>query len=115
MVNYYPPEIRVSSLARQYPELELVDEDEEQRLQDVEDKKRRGKGPPKKAKTKGACILRQFRLRGLVNVIFFLQPTADGLKESGSPFLRTFFVISRRLGMSYFSTFVNSEPGRQSQ
>ena len=57
MVKYYPPEIRISSLARQYPELELVDEDEEQRLQDVEDKKRRGKGPPKKAKTKGTYIL----------------------------------------------------------
>jgi small subunit ribosomal protein S33 len=56
MVKYYPPEIRVATLARQYPELELVDEDEEQRLQDVEDKKKRGKGPPKKAKTKGMTI-----------------------------------------------------------
>ncbi|KAG6916904.1 hypothetical protein DXG01_004737 [Tephrocybe rancida] len=52
MVNYYPPVINISQLARQYPELELVDEDEEQRFQDVEDRKKRGKGAPKKAKTK---------------------------------------------------------------
>ncbi|KAF8650033.1 hypothetical protein AX16_005450 [Volvariella volvacea WC 439] len=52
MVRYYPQEINLSKIARMYPELEIVDEVEEQRLQDVEDKKKRGKGAPKKAKTK---------------------------------------------------------------
>ncbi|KAM6500965.1 Mitochondrial ribosomal subunit S27 domain containing protein [Amanita muscaria] len=52
MVRYYPQEINLSQIARQYPELELVNEIEEQRLQDVEDRKKRGKGAPKKAKTK---------------------------------------------------------------
>ncbi|KAG6817041.1 hypothetical protein H0H87_000453 [Tephrocybe sp. NHM501043] len=57
MVNYYPPVINIAQLARQYPELELVDEDEEQRLQDVEDRKKRGKGAPKKAKSKDDLLL----------------------------------------------------------
>ncbi|KAH0584626.1 hypothetical protein H2248_010159 [Termitomyces sp. 'cryptogamus'] len=52
MLKYYPPVINIAQLARKYPELELVDEDEEQRLQDIEDRKKRGKGAPKKAKTK---------------------------------------------------------------
>jgi small subunit ribosomal protein S33 len=53
MARYYPQELNLSQIARQYPELELVSEIEEQRLQDVEDRKKRGKGAPKKAKTKG--------------------------------------------------------------
>jgi hypothetical protein len=53
MMNYYPPIVNVAALARQYPELELVDEDEAQRIQDVDDKKKRGKGAPAKAKNKG--------------------------------------------------------------
>jgi small subunit ribosomal protein S33 len=53
MVKYYPPVINLSQIARKYPELELVDELEEQRWQDVEDRKKRGKGAPKKAKSKG--------------------------------------------------------------
>ncbi|KAF8061770.1 mitochondrial ribosomal subunit S27-domain-containing protein [Lyophyllum atratum] len=52
MVQYYPEVINVARLARQYPALELIDEDEEQRVQDIEDRKKRGKGAPKKAKTK---------------------------------------------------------------
>ncbi|KAK1220989.1 mitochondral 37S ribosomal protein S27 [Marasmius sp. AFHP31] len=52
MIHYYPPVLDYARVMRQYPELELIDEDEEQRLQDVEDKKKRGKGAPKKAKTK---------------------------------------------------------------
>ncbi|KAF5387018.1 hypothetical protein D9615_002047 [Tricholomella constricta] len=52
MVKYYPTVINIAQLARKYPALELVDEDEEQRLQDIEDRKKRGKGAPKKAKSK---------------------------------------------------------------
>ena len=53
MVKYYPDEVNFAQIIRKYPELELVDMIEQQRLADVEDRKRRGKGAPKKAKTKG--------------------------------------------------------------
>lgn len=53
MMNYYPPTLSLSSIIRQFPEMELVDATEKQRLQDVEDRKKRGKGAPKKAKSKG--------------------------------------------------------------
>jgi hypothetical protein len=53
MVGYYPDGFDIARIVRQYPELEMVDEDEEERLVDVLDRKKRGKGPPKKAKT--AC------------------------------------------------------------
>lgn len=56
MMNYYPPTLSLSSIIRKYPELELVDAAEQQRLQDVEDKKKRGKGAPKKAKSKGLSL-----------------------------------------------------------
>ncbi|KAJ7090584.1 mitochondrial ribosomal subunit S27-domain-containing protein [Mycena crocata] len=53
MVEYYPKTISLSEIARKFPELGIINEAEVQRLADVEDKKRRGKGTPKKAKTKG--------------------------------------------------------------
>lgn len=54
MVNYYPEELTVSQLRRETG-WRIDDQAELQRLQDVEDKKARGKGTPKKAKSKGAC------------------------------------------------------------
>lgn len=57
MMKYYPPEFNMSTIARKYPELEVADEYEQQRFQDVIDKKRRGKGAPKKAKSKGQYII----------------------------------------------------------
>ena len=57
-MNYYPPTLSLSSVIRQFPELELVDTAEQQRLQDIEDRKKRGKGAPKKAKSKGQSLLR---------------------------------------------------------
>ncbi|KDR68451.1 hypothetical protein GALMADRAFT_129591 [Galerina marginata CBS 339.88] len=51
MVGYYPEGFNIPKIIRKYPQLELVDDDEEERLQDVIDRKRRGKGAPKKAKT----------------------------------------------------------------
>lgn len=53
MSSYYPLSFDIAKIARQYPDLEMVNDDEEERLQDVLDRKRRGKGPPKKAKSKG--------------------------------------------------------------
>ncbi|KAF7317960.1 Mitochondrial 37S ribosomal protein S27 [Mycena kentingensis (nom. inval.)] len=52
MVKYYPPVLNIAAVARDVPELEFVDPKEQQRLEDVEDRKRRGKGMVKKAKTK---------------------------------------------------------------
>lgn len=50
MVAYYPPQISISKIVSQYPELEMVNEDEQTRLEDIEFKKKRGKGAPKKQK-----------------------------------------------------------------
>ncbi|KAK0470630.1 mitochondrial ribosomal subunit S27-domain-containing protein [Armillaria novae-zelandiae] len=52
MVKYYPPALNISAIARQYPALELVDEKEQQRFQDIIDRKKRGKGAPTKSKGK---------------------------------------------------------------
>ena len=52
MVAYYPEAFNINKIVKSYPELEMVDEDEERRLADVADRRRRGKGAPKKAKTK---------------------------------------------------------------
>lgn len=57
MIEYYPNQLSFSALNKDFPGLDLVDEYEEQRLQDVADKKKRGKGAPKKAKSAGACII----------------------------------------------------------
>jgi hypothetical protein len=53
MIEYYPNQLSFSALNKEFPGLDLVDECEEQRLQDVADKKKRGKGAPKKAKSAG--------------------------------------------------------------
>ena len=54
MVNYYPPTLNIAQLARQFPELQIQFEPEKERLADLEDRKRRGKGAPKKRSRKGA-------------------------------------------------------------
>jgi len=51
MVSYYPEEFNINKIIKAYPELEMVDEDEEERLADVLERRKRGKGAPKKAKT----------------------------------------------------------------
>ena len=51
---YYPASFDIPQIIRQNKWLEMVNEQEEQRLVDVMDRKKRGKGAPKKAKTKGA-------------------------------------------------------------
>ena len=53
MVSYYPEEFNINRICKSFPELEMVDEEEEERLVDVADRRKRGKGAPKKAKTKG--------------------------------------------------------------
>lgn len=53
MVSYYPEEFNINRICKSFPELEMVDEEEEERLVDVADRRKRGKGAPKKAKEKG--------------------------------------------------------------
>jgi small subunit ribosomal protein S33 len=53
MIEYYPHQLSISAINKEFQGLDLIDEDEVQRLQDVEDKKKRGKGAPKKAKSAG--------------------------------------------------------------
>jgi len=52
MVNYYPTNIRIYDINKAFPELALEDEDEMQRILDMEALRERGKGAPKKAKRK---------------------------------------------------------------
>ncbi|KAG8930232.1 hypothetical protein FRC03_011568 [Tulasnella sp. 419] len=52
MVQYYPPTISINDFNKSFPDLQLVDFHEESRLEDVELRKKRGKGTPKKAKSK---------------------------------------------------------------
>ncbi|KAI0045788.1 hypothetical protein FA95DRAFT_1607440 [Auriscalpium vulgare] len=53
MLKYYPLEASFAALNRANPEWKLIDQDEQQRLQDIEDRKKRGKGTPKKSTAKG--------------------------------------------------------------
>jgi len=62
MVKYYPKEISVAKLMKEFPEMELVNHVEEQRLQDIASLKARGKGAPKKTK-KGEASRRANRRR----------------------------------------------------
>ncbi|TFK45529.1 hypothetical protein OE88DRAFT_1669120 [Heliocybe sulcata] len=53
MMKYYPPyeQLSLAKLMKQYPEWDVVDEDEQIRLRDLDQRKKRGKGAPKKAKS----------------------------------------------------------------
>lgn len=53
MMKYYPEVLKISDINKRFPELELVDEDEAQRFTDIEALKARGKGAPRKARSKG--------------------------------------------------------------
>ncbi|KXN91936.1 Mitochondrial 37S ribosomal protein S27 [Leucoagaricus sp. SymC.cos] len=48
MLAYYPPTINLAKVVRRYPQLEMVNDDEQMRLEDIEFLKKRGKGTPKK-------------------------------------------------------------------
>lgn len=57
MVSYYPEAFNINKIVKSYPDLEMVDEEEEERLVDVADRRRRGKGAPRKAKTEGWAVI----------------------------------------------------------
>ncbi|CDO71916.1 hypothetical protein BN946_scf184940.g63 [Trametes cinnabarina] len=52
MIRYYPDELTVAHFNRMPGGFKIQNWEEYQRLADVEEKKRRGKGVPKKAKSK---------------------------------------------------------------
>lgn len=83
MLAYYPQSFDIAQIARRYPELEIVNEREIERLQDVLDRKRRGKGPPKKAKSKGSYTSSLFLLHALI-------PAYRGKQTLGQKALKTF-------------------------
>lgn len=72
MISYYPEEFNINRIVKAYPELEMVDEEEEERLADVADRRRRGKGAPKKAKTKGGWRLFFSLFRFVLIALFFI-------------------------------------------
>ncbi|KAI1791583.1 mitochondrial ribosomal subunit S27-domain-containing protein [Ganoderma leucocontextum] len=51
MIRYYPEQLTVARFNRMSGNFKIQDWDEYQRLSDVEEMKRRGKGAPKKAKS----------------------------------------------------------------
>jgi hypothetical protein len=81
MANYYPAEINLAQIIRKYRDLQLVDPIEQQRLVDVEDRKRRGKGAPKKAKTKG-LLFPDLALNGFRAECWPRQPTLGEVTEN---------------------------------
>ncbi|GJJ11832.1 hypothetical protein Clacol_006070 [Clathrus columnatus] len=52
MLNYYPKIVKISHFNKLFPGLDLEDTDEIQRRNDLAALRARGKGAPKKAKTK---------------------------------------------------------------
>ncbi|TKX25885.1 hypothetical protein C1H76_1729 [Elsinoe australis] len=57
LAAYYPRRIAtIKDLAKAYPEYEVIDEDEDDRLENVQITKSRGKGPPKKKRTKEVAV-----------------------------------------------------------
>lgn len=50
--SYYPnvKQIKLREITRMVPEMNLIDQSEKVRLEDLSEKKKRGKGPPKKGK-----------------------------------------------------------------
>ncbi|KAF8589701.1 hypothetical protein K439DRAFT_302734 [Ramaria rubella] len=51
MLNYYPEILKISA-ANKLTDMKLIDEDEEQRFEDIRALQARGKGAPRKAKSK---------------------------------------------------------------
>ena len=61
VVKYYPPRIDVvKELRREYPDWQVFDEEEEERLEKIKLQKMRGKGPPKKRTAAGTTKIRRF-------------------------------------------------------
>ncbi|EKM56110.1 uncharacterized protein PHACADRAFT_257185 [Phanerochaete carnosa HHB-10118-sp] len=83
MMNYYPEVIAVPNIKKEYPDWEILDLAEQQRLEDVEDRKSRGKGTPRKAKNKGASTSVSPRRRKLSHS-FFRRVSQDEAETLGA-------------------------------
>ena len=78
MINYYPEQLTVPRFNRMAGNFKVQDWDEYQRLADVEEQKRRGKGAPKKAKTEGMYLFLQcFFLFWICYLTVFFSFVAD--------------------------------------
>jgi len=69
MVKYYPKEISVAKLIKEFPEMEWVNQADEQRLQDIASLKARGKGAPKKTKKNGTVFWQYFQALLKTNIL----------------------------------------------
>jgi small subunit ribosomal protein S33 len=58
MVEYYPPKtLTIRKINKMFPDMNVRDELEEQRVVDINERKARGKGAPKKVRSKGMfCV-----------------------------------------------------------
>ncbi|KIP07495.1 hypothetical protein PHLGIDRAFT_89468 [Phlebiopsis gigantea 11061_1 CR5-6] len=52
MVNYYPVQLSISEARKMFPKFDAIDFQEQERVEDVEARKARGKGTPRKARSK---------------------------------------------------------------
>jgi len=58
LASYYPPRFRViQEMRRAYPDWEIFDEEEAERVEKLERAKARGKGAPKKRRTKAGTLI----------------------------------------------------------
>lgn len=53
LVQYYPQDLSFRQINDEFPELKLINFDEEQRVHDVAERRARGKGAPRKVKPGG--------------------------------------------------------------
>jgi len=98
MVKYYPPVANIAKLAKEYKGI-VVNFAEAQRLQDVEEKKRRGKGAPTKAKDKGLWGV--FRASCLVDIIRRAESQDSQETVVGRTTNATYIYLSIRLHYQY--------------
>lgn len=56
MTQYYPQIPNIAKLIKEFPEIGWVNHAAKVRQQDIQDHKARGKGAPKKAKSKGTFL-----------------------------------------------------------
>ncbi|KAF9575984.1 hypothetical protein EC968_000947 [Mortierella alpina] len=56
--SYYPnvKQIKIREITRMAPEMNLIDQEEKTRLEDLAERKKRGKGPPKKGQGRRSTL-----------------------------------------------------------
>lgn len=105
MVKYYPKEFNLVQIAKQYPDLELGDLDEEQRFEDIARRKARGKGAPKKAKNKGPH-------RPSQHFGYTISDLVLQMKVGGRTNENRVVIVSSRRQRIYIHFYCNTNPPR---